>query len=150
MPRARCEPGLELGADSLGGRGGLGVGCVLRAWPKETPQAVLLDPRNHVAVQVGNGLGDDVVHRDERALRAHRIANRNAQPLRPGEERLDQLRGQVRQGLVVITGTEQNVTVEEGPHVEESEADGVVQDDVRGFIARHDPAEDAVGVRQRW
>jgi hypothetical protein len=49
---------------------------------------------------------------------------------------------------VVIPGDEERVSVKEGPHIEEREADIVVKDHVRGLIAGDDPAEQA-GFRQR-
>ena len=49
---------------------------VLRPRPEEPAQAVLLHPRHDVGVQMRHRLADDVVDRDERALRAHRVADR--------------------------------------------------------------------------
>ncbi len=100
-----------------------------------------------MAVQVGNGLGHDVVHRDEGSLRAPGVPYRDGEPLRPGEKRLDQPPGQVGERLVMLTWNEKRVPVEEGPHIEEGEARFVVQDDVGGLVSRNDPAEEAI--RQR-
>ena len=97
-----------------------------------------------MAVEVGHGLRDDVVHRDKRALCTPRVSYRDREPLGALEERLNKLAREVGERFVVSSWHEQGVAVKDGPNVQECKADIVVEDDVRGLFARHDPAEEAV------
>ena len=98
-------------------------------------------------MEMRDGLGDDVVHRDEGPLRSARVTNGDRQELSAGEERLDQMRRKVGERLVMLAGNQERVPVEERAHIEECETVLVVEDDVRGRVSGDDPAEQAV--RQR-
>ena len=96
-------------------------------------------------VKMGHRLGDDVVHRDERALCAHRVPYGRRQPLCLGKERLDQFGRQIRQRLVVGARHEERVAVEHGARVEEGDAGFVFEHQVRRLVTGDDAAKEAVG-----
>ena len=72
-------------------------------------------------------------------------ADRAGQPLCGVEERLDELRRQVVDRLVVVARDEQDVAGEEGAVVEEGERQLVVEHDLGVDLAGDDRAEEAVG-----
>ncbi len=65
---------------------------VLRPRPEEPAQAVTLGSRHDVGVEVRDALAHDVVHRDERALRAERRRDGGGDALHGVEERPDVVR----------------------------------------------------------
>jgi len=96
-----------------------------------------------VDVQVGHALADAVVHRHERAGRTEAVLDRPGDPLHPREQRAEQVGQHVGQRLVVGPGHHQRVPREQGPQVEERQADVVVEHDVRRSVTGHDRAEGA-------
>jgi hypothetical protein len=113
--------------------------------PEEAAQAITPGPRHDMGVQVRDALADDVVHGDERSLRAKGIGNGGADRPDGAEERHDQLVGQVRKSHDVLAGDDQDMTLEKRPRVEERDNLLAGQDDVRWNRPCGYGAERAVG-----
>jgi hypothetical protein len=98
-----------------------------------------------VHVQVRDALADDVVLAHEAALGAERGRHRRADPPHPGEQRPDQVLGQVGQRHVVLLRGDEHVALEHRPGVEEPGRDVVGEHHVRGHGPGDDAAEKTVG-----
>ena len=83
-------------ADQLRGLGCVVVVLVLASAARRTRAGRPSHPRDDVTWQVRDALADDVVDRDERALCAHRGADRRPRAAGRWRKRLDQSVGQVR------------------------------------------------------
>ena len=96
-------------------------------------------------MEVGHALADPVVHADEGALGFDGHPNRPAQAAGGVEQRGDQLRRQIVEGLDVATRHQQDMAGEHRPLVEEGHRFGLVEHDVGTEGAGDDLAEGAVG-----
>jgi hypothetical protein len=84
-----------------------------------------------------------VVDRDERSLCVHRPGHHLRKQARVGEQRADQIGGQLGKRLDVHLRHEQAVAGKEGADVEERHRVLVLENDVRGRAAGRDVAEGA-------
>ena len=99
-------------------------------------------------VKVRDALADDVVERHEGALGVERLDHRAGQQPGVGEQRLQQVVGQVGQRLVMLPAGSAGVAGEQGAVVEEGERSLVLEHDVGiGFPPRN-RAERAVRVHR--
>src|SRR5688572_21443471 len=94
-------------------------------------------------VEVRHTLAHAVVHGDERALRPEAALDRDREAPRVREERLDEVEGQVPEGLVMHLRHEEGVAWKERLAIEEGDRAVVLEDDVRGGRAAGDLAENA-------
>src|SRR5690348_15524522 len=132
----RCESGREApwrvtptrrlcrcqgSADFVCGRAHLLVVFVLRTWPEEALQTVALRAGHDVNMKVRDALADDVVHRDERSLRAERLRNGAGDRLHAFEERPNVFGREIKQSDDVGARDNEDVPEEEGGLVEERE-----------------------------
>ena len=147
-PRGRAGPPLTGQPVDEGVPEPLGVGrrlavAVLGARPEEAAQPVALGARDHVEVEVRDGLADRVVDRHERPLRAEGVLDRRREPLGRREEPVALPCWEVREGLEVGARHEQDVPLEDRPGVEERHQVVGLQHEVTGHLARDDLAEHA-------
>ena len=80
-------------------------------------------------VKVRHALADLVVHGDERPLGPDRPLDRLSQPLGVPEQGMDQMIGEIGEGLVMLAGDQKDMAGKEGTVVEEGDGALVFHDD---------------------
>ncbi len=95
-------------------------------------------------MKMRDALADTVVNCDKRSLRAKRFFHRDSEKAGVGEERLDPILGQIRQGFEVLFGRQQHVAREERPVVEERKTALVFKDDGSRYTPGDNTAEDTI------
>jgi len=93
-------------------------------------------------MEMRNALADDVVVRDEGAVRVHRVRYRHGQLLRYLEEGPDVRDRQVCKCFVMLAGDKQGMSMEEGPEIQESQMSLVGVDEMCLGLTGDDVTED--------
>jgi hypothetical protein len=116
---------------------------VVVAGPEEAAQAVALPPGHYVNMQVGHALADLVVYGHKRAVGVDRGAHRDAEAAGRGEQRLEEVIGQLVEALDVLAGHQECVPGKQGPAVEEGDGVLLIEHDVGTALAGDDLTESA-------
>ncbi len=93
-------------------------------------------------VKMRHALADNVIKRNEGALRATRLLDSSRQLLRPFEQRTHLRRGRVEQGFVMLARNEQSVAGEEWGLIQECEVSIILINDGGPRYAADDVTED--------
>jgi len=115
--------------------------------PEEPSQTVATAARHDVQVQVWDRLADNVVNRNEGALRSEGIDQRTSDVLRTGQKWFHQALRQVEQRVDMLQWGDQHMTFEDRPVIKKRDHVVGTEDDRRVDITAADLAKHIVAHR---